>query len=466
MRIVFVGEKTVAVELTSPVTVADAARKADLMINIPCGGGGRCGKCKVRVTGNVSEPTDTERTLLTPSELSSGVRLSCHTVVTGDVTVYLDFSELMIETSGENVISQPDTYALDIGTTTLALRYTDADGCVHTVSSANPQLAYGADVMSRISYALEHGYKSLTDSVRAAVGTLKEKAGVSDKAHGVTVGNTVMLSLYAGVDPTPIGTYPYTPTELFGDERNGEYIPLCLSGYIGADVLSAALTSGFSSCERALLCDIGTNGEIIYKNGDRYTAVSAAAGPALEGGGISSGMRAETGAIDSVKLVDGKPVCHVIGGGGPRGICGGGLIDAVACLITLGVIDETGYMDGKYDLGGVMLTPADVRAFQLAKGAIRAAIETVTDGEDADCVYISGGFGSGINVDSAVRTGLLPERYKDRIKYIGNGALSGAAMMSHKSARDEYEQILSHASVKELMTDPNFMENYMKYMGF
>ncbi len=466
MKIRFICEEAVAVGLSSPVTVADAARMTDLMINIPCGGGGRCGKCKVRVMGEVSPPTETERALLSPSELASGVRLACQAVVTGDADVYLDASKIKVETSVGEVTASPNTYALDIGTTTLALRYTDENGCVHTSAAANPQCAFGADVMSRISYASEHGGRALTDAVRHAVARLKADAGVPDTARGVAVGNTVMLSLYAGVDVTSIGVYPYQPADRFGRETGGEYLPLCPSGFIGADALASALASGMDEYERAIVCDIGTNGEIIYKNGGEYTAASAAAGPALEGAGISSGMRAETGAVDGACIRDGKIALHIIGEGEPRGICGGGLIDAVACFIELGAVDETGYMESPCDLGGVTLTPSDIRAFQLAKGALRAAVELLTDGADVDRVFISGGFGSGIDVDSAIKTGLLPERFRGKVTFIGNGALSGASILSRADARESYLRLTERLTPIDLMPHPDFTEKYMEYIGF
>lgn len=466
MKITVRSENEINIEHRAPILLSEALRTDGAHIDMPCGGDGRCGKCRITVTGDVSEPTARERALLSSGELLRGVRLACMTYALGDCTVTLDGGDVRIETSGENVAAKPNTYAVDIGTTTIAVRRTDKNGSVRTASALNPQSAYGADVMTRISYASEHGTDALTRCVRETVDGLKRSLSVPDDAEGVAVGNTVMLSLYSGIDPTPIGRYPYTPSEFFGKSVKGEYLPSCVSGFVGADVMAAVLASGMGEDKSALLCDIGTNGEIVYKNGETYVAVSAAAGPALEGAGISSGMRAATGAVDRVWLSDGKLRLHVIGDTVPTGICGGGLIDAVACLLRLDVIDETGYMAEPYDLGGVTLTPGDVRAFQLAKGAIRAAIETVTDGEDVDAVYVSGGFGSGIDVESAVVTGLLPERFCGKVHFIGNGALTGAVMLSDAETRRKYAETVAKTSHKELMTDSDFASNFMEYIGF
>lgn len=466
MKITVISEYEKISEYDAPVLLSDAIRNAGAALYMPCGGDGRCGKCRVKTVGAVSDVTEREREFLSPSELARGIRLACMTYATGDCTVESAADDVTVETSGADINARPNTYALDVGTTTLAVRYTDPNGDVRYASAANPQGAYGADVMTRISYVSENGAEALTSAVRDETERLKRSIGVPSDAKGVAVGNTVMLSLYSGIDPSPIGRYPYMPTELFGREIGEVYLPSCVSGFIGADVMSAVLASGMEKYETALLCDIGTNGEIVYKNGNKYAAASAAAGPALEGAGISAGMRASTGAVDRVTVSDGVLVPHVIGDVPPRGICGGGLIDAVACLLKIGIVDETGYMETPYDIGGVTVTPADIRAFQLAKGAIRAAIEILTDGGDVEAVFISGGFGSGIDVSSAVTVGLLPERFSGKVIFIGNGALTGAAMMSEPSVRRKYEAIATETSHTELMTAPHFTEKFMEYVGF
>lgn len=466
MKITVISEYTRTAEYGAPVLLSDVLRDVGADVYMPCGGDGHCGKCRVKVTGAVSEITGRELSYLSERDVTEGIRLACMTYAIGNCTVRLYVAKAKIETLSETAESKPNTYAVDIGTTTIAVRYTDAHGAVSTVSALNPQGAYGADVMTRISYVMEYGTDELTQCVRDAVNALKCSLGVPNDAQGVVVGNTVMMSLYSGVDPAPIGCYPYIPDDTFGRESDGEYLPACVSGYIGSDAMAAVLASGMCEKNRVVLCDIGTNGEIVYKNGDGYTAVSAAAGPALEGAGISSGMRAERGAVDRIRLDGGKPSIHVIGDGAPMGICGGGLIDAVACLLKLGVIDETGYMAEPYDLGGITITPADVRAFQLAKGAIRAAIEIVTGGKDVETVYVSGGFGSGIDVENAVLTGLLPERFLGKVHFIGNGALAGAVMLSCSEMRAKYGEMIAKTLHKELMTSPDFMKIFMEYIGF
>lgn len=469
MEITVIGKETHRLKYSAPVTLLLACRDAGETVYAPCGGNGSCGKCRVRVlSGDVSEPLERELAAL-GAAVSRGERLACLTTALGDVTVQLPSAAPSIMTEIKiNSLGSGTSVAIDIGTTTIAAALVTDGGIKKTAAALNPQSVYGADVLSRISHAEINGPDEMSRAVREAVEGLISELCAPEDAPRAIVGNTVMLHLYEGLDPTPIGRSPFTPRSLFGTERDGEYIAPCISGYVGADALAAAYASGMTrSAEPALLCDIGTNGEILYWDGERLTAASAASGPALEGAGISCGTVAAVGAVDSVRIENGKLSLHVIGEVAPRGICGGGLIDAMASLYELGIIDESGYMEEPYDLGGITLIPGDVRAFQLAKGAIRAAIEVLTADKPVKTVYISGGFGSGISVSSAIKTGLLPEAFGDKVRFIGNGALSGAAMMaSSETARAEVSQLAQTAEYVELSSSPLFSSLFIEHLEF
>ena len=221
--------------------------------------------------------------------------------------------------------------------------------------------------------------------------------------------------------------------------------------------------------------DIGTNGEMALLHNGKLICCSTAAGPALEGAGISCGAMAVDGAIDRVEMVDGKPVCHKLG---PMqdvpavGLCGTGLIDAVAALLQMEELDETGYMEEDADIGGCTLTRADIRQVQLAKAAIRAGLETLlhTAGityDDLDEVALAGGFGSYLHPESCAAIGLIPRELVGKIRVLGNAAGSGAAMMLLSGEeRARSERIALRAEVIDLSTNPVFMQRYVDEMYF
>ena len=223
-----------------------------------------------------------------------------------------------------------------------------------------------------------------------------------------------------------------------------------------------------------MLCDIGTNGEVVlWKDGKLYVS-STAAGPAFEGAGISCGCSSIPGAIDRVKLTDGKPEIHTIDDAPAAGVCGSGLIDAIAVFLDMGMIEETGGTDEDELVlaDGVAITPKDISQVQLAKSAIASGIatmlkETGTEFADVKTIYIAGGFGSHLNVRSAVRIGLLPEEFEDKISVIGNAALTGACMLLGDMEKiDAIRKIASISSHVNLGGNPLFNNLYMENMMF
>ena len=218
-----------------------------------------------------------------------------------------------------------------------------------------------------------------------------------------------------------------------------------------------------------MLADIGTNGEMVLSADGIDFACSTAAGPAFEGAGIEMGMRAMDGAIDRVTLVNGKLFAHVIGQKEAVGICGSGLIDAVSCLLKTEEIEDSGYLEDDAVIdGSVRLTPKDVRAVQLAKSAVRAGIETLLarckkTASQLDKIYIAGGFGSYLDIDSVITIGLLPRVDKNKVEFLGNAALGGAAAMLLDKTLTQSRRKLQ---VIELANDPDFTQNYMDCMFF
>lgn len=472
------------------------------VMSMPCGGHGRCGKCKVTARGAFSELSDTEKLLLTEAEIRQGIRLACCAVVEGDCSVSLtkagdgqirvwgDIPEFQLKPG-----FQTCGFVLDIGTTTLAARLYDVHGAVLAEGSClNPQSSWGADVISRIEAAMDGADKAIAEAICRATDSLlaglSEAAGIpAAEIDGMVVtGNTVMLHLFTGTSTEPLSHAPFAAERLFGEtvaagtlgitELSPEtkvYLAPCASAFVGADLITALLASGICETDSTqLLADIGTNGEMALWHRGELTCCSTAAGPAFEGAGISMGMGGSAGAIDRVSVQNGRLTAHVIGGGLPRGICGSGIVDAVACLLETGRIEETGYMeeDAVMILPPVSLSRKDIRMVQLAKGAIHAGIRALLSSAGLDCgevsrLVIAGGFGSYLDAENAGKTGLLPAEMISRVHVAGNAALSGAAMLLlNQDYRASCEQYAKLAKVLELSSDPVFSEEYMERMMF
>ena len=467
----------------------------------PCGGHGKCGKCRVIARGELSEITDAEKQLLTQAELLRGVRLACLTYALGECNI-----ETVSEREQTQIVSNGDLpefelnptfsqygVAIDIGTTTLAARLYDTKGTLLSETSRlNPQQAWGADVISRIEAALDGKAKELANSIRKALDQmlyeLAEKANIDTKAiDGVVItGNTVMLSLLTEESVEPFSHAPFDAKRLFGETLTAEqlklsslvtdtkiYLPPCISAFVGADTTCAILATELTkNTEPAMLADIGTNGEMALWHNGKLTVCSTAAGPAFEGVGISMGMRGAVGAIDKVSLQDDNLKAHVIGETEPKGICGSGLVDAVACMLDQEILDESGFLEEEpFEIQApVTLTQKDIRMLQLAKSAICAGLMTLIQNEklrpsDIQTLYIAGGFGSYLNTASAARIGLLPKELSQNAKAVGNAALGGAAMtLLNADIKAQTAEFAKDATVLELSTNATFSDIYMSGM--
>lgn len=460
-------------------------RSAGLAPDAPCGGNGTCGKCKVWVNGQ---------------EVSA-----CQTTIHDDMIVTLPVqTTLQILTEGllPQVAALPlrngHLIAIDLGTTTVAgyLLEETTGKLLARLSAPNPQSTFGADVICRIQCALKGQMEDLTQAARQCVETLCRqlcnRAGIAPSQVGIVslVGNPAMQQLFLGIPPHNLAQIPFAPVLTQADAVcAAPYLPALekallliipnISGFVGADTLAAVLATGIQQTEAlTLLVDIGTNGEMVLGNRHGLVACSTAAGPALEGANIHFGMGARDGAIDHVWWENGSLQYSVIGGGQAIGICGSGLIDAVAAALDQDLINERGRVlteDRKIHLTeSIYLTQEDIRQVQLAKGAIAAGIERMADHlgvqiSDIRHVYLAGAFGSYLRPTSACRMGLLPAQLEDRIEAVGNAAGSGAMLLALRSADlQKAQQLCGQITALELASLPMFalcFATQMRFMG-
>ena len=512
------GEMICETEGVPGETLLARISAAGVFLDAPCGGQGKCGKCLVRLAPD-SEPV-----------------LACQTLVEGDMDIYLpDEMEMKIADSGKQVLGgaehrslefggaggvDPGKWAehrlgvaVDIGTTSVVAHLTDLDTGerIATASGVNAQRPYGADVISRIQYSADNGHDALTRLIREQLSKLMLDACASSGANAENIeyisiaANTIMEHLAAGYSPVGMGIVPFTTVSLFGEEMaaGGDlpvaggallYFAPAISAYVGGDITAGMLAAGLEDMPGPVVyLDIGTNGEIALKQGDKYYCCATAAGPAFEGAEITMGMAAVNGAINHVKWNGGLKL-SVVGEQTPRGLCGSGLLDALAVLLETGAVDETGRLLDPDEIshgisahistaGGknafmltadnsVYMTASDIRKLQLAKSAIAAGIQTLLRhigvAEDGVKQFIlAGGFGSFMDQYSAARIGLFPASFLPVAKTLGNTAGEGAAIaLCSAQARASLESIRARCEYIELSTSPVFNEQFVEQMMF
>ncbi|HOX56500.1 MAG TPA: ASKHA domain-containing protein [Candidatus Paceibacterota bacterium] len=469
-------------------------------VEFPCGGRGQCKGCRIKVLGGTLPITPEERQKLTEPELAEGWRLACRSQALGDLKIELAQWEAAILTDDSVFAFTPQEglgIAVDLGTTTIVAQLVDLQtGRVLGVRAAlNAQARHGADIMSRVEFAVAgQSQHILQNLVRRQIGSLARELVMvaSPSEHEVRnvvlVGNTVMHHLFCGVSLEPLSHYPFEPVspglQMFDAAQLAWHLPgnpavrflPCLGGFVGSDILAGLLATKLHEGDQlAALIDLGTNGEIVVGNRERMLCASTAAGPAFEGARISMGMRAATGAISEVHVQEGRLHCHVLGDVAPRGLCGSGLVDAVAAGLDLGWISPKGRMtqgDSLALAGSVSLSQWDVRELQLAKGAIAAGLRILLDrwGATKDAlkhVSLAGAFGNYINHDSARRIGLL-DFAADKIRPAGNTALLGAklALFGLEQQDGAYPDILARIKHLSLNDDASFQETFVAEMVF
>ena len=487
---------TVRIQLEPLSVTVDAHRGASLAsvlpqfgLEFPCGGTGLCGGCGVRVLAGSLPVTDQDRSLFSEAELAGGWRLACQ--ARAEMPLVLEcrqwHMDVLTDNSGLSGAGKSGLgIAIDLGTTTLAAQMIDmAAGSVLAVQTdLNPQASFGSDVMSRVRAAL-HG-ADLTTVVRLALRQMVIKlAGgrEGEIAEIVLVGNTVMHHLFAGLDVEPLSHTPFHSPHLGEQHFSAQELewPLppschirflrCIGGFVGSDILAGIHAVGMPAAEnRMALIDLGTNGEIVIGNRNGIVCASTAAGPAFEAGSIRMGMRAATGAIARVSLQDGEMCAIVIGDVEARGICGSGLVDAVAAGLESGAILSSGRIANGSKVfpvqAPVVLYQSDIRELQLAKAAIASGFRLLTrhlhaEAGDIQSVYLAGAFGNYVQIDSAIGVGML-EMPKERIHAAGNTALRGAKMLL-LSASEPALPAIEHVS---LAADAGFQDEFVKCMAF
>lgn len=411
--------------------------------------------------------------------------------------------------------------AVDIGTTTVVVSLVNlvSGEELTACTMINPQKNHGLDVLSRIQHVREQpgGLDELSRMVRECIDSLIGEACQDAEVERRNIyeisvaANSTMMHFFLGVDPSGIGKSPYVPSFTRGVNVTARELSLeispfgtvyCLpsvSAYIGADIVAGILVAELADKdERALFIDIGTNGEIAFSSKGKICSCSTAAGPALEGMNISCGMRAANGAIEKV-FINGDVEVHTIGDKAAVGLCGSGIIDAVGELIKAGVVEPSGRFvklqpgdappwahrlqngdgpasftlaEGKRGKGPIVITQKDIRQVQLAKGAILSGILVLLSKlgigpQDIDRVYIAGGFGFHVRMESFARMGVIPTELVDRVSLIGNSSKSGAILcLLSKEKREEAARLARKIDYIELSCYPDYDKLFTKCLAF
>lgn len=403
---------------------------------------------------------------------------------------------------------EPDTklyaVAIDIGTTTVAIALIDIEeGKISDIASCyNSQISYGDDVITRIVYAVENKNgldilrKCVVDDVNALINTVSMKHRNGKILYITLSANTTMAHIFWGINPKYIREEPYTPVlnhypvwnaseaKLLIEPHIPIYTVPSVAGYVGGDIVAGILASGmYLQEEISLFIDIGTNGEVVIGNKQWLITASTSAGPCFEGSGISCGMRATSGAVESLSYDKNNDsfTIKVIKDIPPAGICGSGMIDIVAELFSGGLIDQRGKLikgvskwikevdnEQRFVISeNCYITQSDIDNIIRAKAAIYAGISTLLeevglDEEDISKVYIAGGFGEFINIKKALKIGMLPNLPEDRFQFLGNTSLAGAilCLLSYQ-LRETAEEIADKMIYIDLSRSKKFMDEYI-----
>ncbi len=506
------------ISIHSGATLTEAAGKAGIILNTFCGGIGTCKKCLIKLEPSGQEVLacqyriKSDLTVTIPGDsrffehkyLAHGIE----TEIDGAADIYEKYLDI---SSSDKIFG----IAVDIGTTSVVAKLINMiDGqCLATEATLNPQSKYGDDVISRIAYAhnedkLSELHRVITDCINELAIKLCHKTGVN--AHLVyemcVVGNTTMNHIFLELPVSQLGQAPYKAFSLESHDLPAWKLNIAMNpagkihtveniaGFVGSDTTAVALAVDIDSAEEmTLVVDIGTNGELVLGTKDKLYAASCAAGPAMEGARITCGSRAAEGAIEAVVINEGDIDLEVIGNCPARSICGSGLIDAVAVMLELGIIDLTGRFVEPANLKGkvsptifsriceqhdepafilsdsgntdkIFLRQKDIRETQLAKAAIRAGIKLLQnkiglEDDDIGRILLAGAFGNYIRKESALRIGLLPGVPLERIVFVGNAASSGARMtLVSQQYRDKARDLANKIEYIEIANEPKFQD--------
>ncbi len=452
-------------------------------------------------------------------DLARVLRANGHTV-----TVVLEQQRLLAVEPGDTTLILYGV-AVDIGTTTVAAKLVDlmSGGVVAVNSAANPQAAHGSDVVSRLQYVIQHpgGLKRfnqlIVKLINGLISNLSDEAGIDREQiyKVVLAGNTVMSHIALNIDPRCLGHKPYTPVfqgpvtleaqslEIKIHPGGVVYSIPNLACFVGGDITAVLTILDLDKQSKyQLAIDMGTNGEMVLGSKDRLLCCSSPAGPAWEGACITWGMRATRGAIERVEIGNGGLLFRTIGDCDPTGICGSGLIDIVCGFLRAGAIDKSGRIldpsqlpTGKAqwvkdlivqkekkgndlriaDIGdnnSIFVSQNDIREIQLAKAAIASGVNVLLEefaiaADEVATVYVAGAFGNHILARDVLDLGLIPDISPEKIKFIGNAALTGAeAILKSRDARERAEQISQKIEYIDIAGQPDFQENFVDAMHF
>lgn len=450
----------------------DVLRNAGIYIKAPCGGKGICRKCTGRLAGK---------------EI-----LLCRTVVSEDMDIDIPYN-INGECSEFNGFSENGNYAavIDIGSTTIKIAFFNLDSgqCMKSCSYINMQQTFGADVVSRVEYAVKNGAEALYNITAKQIEDIiaKEYTGDIKRLRKIAVsGNTVMEHIFCREDISGFAEYPFRTvflnSRIFSSKKLGYSFDAevtvmpCASAFIGADAVGGIMTC-FREGEDAVFVDIGTNAEMaVFSGGKIYTA-SAAAGPAFEGGRISCGTGCIDGAINHVDLKKDSISVSTINGQPSVGVCGSGLIDIAAGLLDSGIMDRSGHIDessiryfkdkGFNIIRNIYITQSDIRELQTAKSAVysglSALIKKAGMGEKPNILYLCGGIGEYINTDNAVKIKFLPDI---KMRRMGNTSIKGAAAVLFEDKLGFAEETAAKCRETILADDEYFCSEFIKNMDF
>ena len=505
------------IDVEETVTILDAARRLGLHISSECGGNGTCGKCLVSV-----EPpprsSESDKTHISESDIKDGIRLACQHRIQKNIHVATGLSTSLAKILTDGTLSSAEWdidkglenqkgIAIDLGTTTIVAYLLNLETGIQIghVATLNPQIMYGEDVMSRITYAVSEdiGAEVLRDVVLRRIEDVvmelisSAKVDYQDLSRLVIVGNPVMHHLLLGLDTESLGKAPYIPAikksinksgkelGLVSAKRINAYFPPNIAGFVGGDTAAFILSQRLDTTDKIVLgIDVGTNGEIILSIEGELFCCSCAAGCAFEGATIKHGMRGQEGAIEHLSILDPNeaPQFTVIGNTTPKGLCGSGIVDIVAELKAAGIIRSNGKMlesSRVIDFEGekayivtrpdennseklLLFTQNDVRQVQLAKGAILTGASILmksagVDVTDIDMLLLAGAFGTYIDPKSAMSIGLLPPVDPEKIITVGNAAGDGAKrMLLSLKERTLIENVVERIKYVELMQYDDF----------
>lgn len=489
------GQKK-TIESAGSELLLSVLQEAGYDVYAPCGGNGTCGKCKVWINGEGAVtscfyPVTQNISIRLPDQRESQILVDQH-----------EFTQKLPFQPGEcaNLSPYPYGVAIDIGTTTLVFYLVDLITGVISETRAipNPQSIFGGDVISRINYTainengLDELQQYLIDSINKQFEHFIHFIGISkDDIVKVTIAaNTTMLHLLLGKDPLSIALAPFIPKFTAAQIIKAEDIKLncnhkaeietlpCISAYVGADIVAGlASIVPNEKYQNYLFMDIGTNGELALVMPDKIMCCATAAGPAFEGARITYGVTATDGAISAFS----EEEVSVIGSIPPVGICGSGLIDIVAYLVEHGIVDNEGLLAEDFVVvpkertgidEDIVITQSDIREVQLAKSAIAAGVTILLqkagfDHKDLDVVFLAGGFGNYIDVENAMKIGLLSPHFQGKIVSLGNTSGTGAFLALKSMQFSELaNKIVDNSEHLELAEETDFTMEFAMNMMF